>query len=463
MNPPPSVHSSTLSVRTSACPGLLRIVSALDGGICRIKLPGGQLTAIQAEAIATAAARYASGTIEITNRANLQIRGIQFADAAALIAALLAAELGAATPGADDVRNLMLSPSAGIDPDAVLDTTPLARQILTLLQTQTRLHLLSPKFSISLDGGERLAMLEHPHDLWLSALPTTVCGESPSFVFGLAGCPAQSNALAAVSSEQVAALVEAVLHTFLDLATPEQARMRQLLQTISVHEFLRQLQLRLPFALSRDVGAWHREPAQPFAHIGVYPQRQPSLYYVGAVPPLGRIDAAQLRALAQLATQFGDGTLRLTPWQSVLLPNIANDSTAIVISELQQLGFSTQLDEPLAHLLACTGARGCAKGLADTKADALQLALLLQQKSLHPVVHLSGCARSCAAASSKPFTLLAVAEGRYDLYRRDQHANDCEKINTGDFEKPNASNFGKLLARDIVIVQALKFLENIDD
>lgn len=410
-------------------------------------MPCGQLTVAQAEAIATVSAHYASGVIEITNRANLQLRGIHMPHADALIAALLDAGLGAATPGGDDVRNVMVSPSAGIDSAELIDTTPLAAQILALLQTQTRLHQLSPKFSVSLDGGERLAMLEHPHDLWLSAIPARKGKPATHFVFGFAGCPAQSAALAAVPSDRVVALVDAVLNIFLDLATPEQARMRQLLKLISAQEFLRRVQARLPFALSTEFGAWRRQPTQPYAHIGIHTQRSGSRVYVGAVPPLGRIDTAQLRALAQLATRFGDRTFRLTPWQSVLLPHISHASAEIVLRKLKQQKFSTTTTDPIGSLIACTGSRGCAKGLADTKADALQLAQLLQNK-LHPkaipVVHLSGCARSCAAAFVAPFTLLAVSEGYYDLFRRD----------------PNTTELGSLIATDVEIGRAATLLKH---
>lgn len=468
VNSPPLTYSQTASlstattqvslttpVRASACPGLLRIVPALDGGICRIKLACGQLTAVQADAIVNASMRYGSGIIEITNRANLQIRGIQMPHADALIAMLLDAGLGATTPGGDDVRNLMVSPSAGIDSAAFIDTTPLAKRILSLLQTQTRLHQLSPKFAISIDGGERLAMLEHPHDLWLSAIPANNDEQAVRFAFGLASCPAQSDALAAVLADQVLVLVEAVLHTFLDFATAAQSRMRHLLEVMSAQEFLRRMQLRLPFTLINVAGAAQRRTAQQHmqqhGHIGIHAQYQTSLCYVGAVPPLGRIDATQLRALTQLATQLGDGTLRLTPWQSVLLPNIAHSSAAIVAYELQEIGFSTQVDEPLVNLIACTGSRGCAKGLADTKADALQFAQLLQRKSMYPAVHFSGCSRSCASASIAPFTLLAVADGHYDLYQRDESALGFSS---------SKDSFGKLIETDIDIYRTLEILEN---
>ncbi len=199
---------SAATVRPSACPGLLRIVQSGDGGICRVKLPCGRLQARQARAVAAAAQQYASGVIEATNRANLQIRGVRVGAEAALIDALLAADLGAPSPGADDVRNLMVSPLLGLVPGHET-TAALADRLLALLQDTPRFHALSPKFALLLDGGEALAMLEHPHDLWLCALGPQA---DPLFAFGLAGCPPQqahdAPALGAVPAAQVPALVE---------------------------------------------------------------------------------------------------------------------------------------------------------------------------------------------------------------------------------------------------------------
>lgn len=223
-----------VSPRPSACPGLWRIVAARDGGICRIKLPGGLLLADQADAVADAAERFAGGVIEATNRANLQIRGIGD-DHRGLVEHLLAAGLGPRDAAGDDVRNLMVSPLAGLDPAMVFDTRPLAGQILDLLESTPRLHKLSAKFAMQLDGGEALAMLEHAHDLWLSAMQR----EGRIWLrFGLASSLSNSQALGAVPVEQGLALVRAVLERFLDLATPEQSRMRQLLQVCPVEHFL---------------------------------------------------------------------------------------------------------------------------------------------------------------------------------------------------------------------------------
>ncbi|WP_322615661.1 precorrin-3B synthase [Pseudomonas sp. BIC9C] len=399
------------ALRPSACPGLLRIVPALDGGICRIKLNGGSISSFQAEAVAAAAERFASGAIEATNRANLQIRGIGN-EPKALIDSLLAADLGPRTAAGDDVRNLMLSPGAGIDRHRLFDTRPLAGQILATLQSHEVFHDLSAKFAVQLDGGEDLAMLEHPHDLWLSAFARD--GEQ-RLAFGLAGCPTDSPA-GSVALDDGHALVVAVLELFLELARPEQTRMRHLLAECSVEALLLRLAERVPMQAVDD---WQRVSGASDLNMGAHPQAEPGVVYVGAVPPLGRLDPAMLRGVARLAREFGDSSLRFTPWQSLLLPNVRAQNAAEVIRQLQCLGLQCEADQPLSRLIACTGSNGCGKGLAETKGDALQLASLLQRHGQTPSVHLSGCARSCAAAHTAPVTLLAVAPGHYDLYFRD--------------------------------------------
>lgn len=260
-------------------------------------------------------------------------------------------------------------------------------------------------------------MLEHHHDLWLSAFVRE--GET-LLAFGLAGCPGLDAPLAAVPLDQGHALVVAVLEAFLDIATPEQTRMRHL----SVDNLLRRLTLPL---LPSD--GFNRPPSGALQHLGTYPQAQKNQYYVAAIAPLGRLDATMLKGVAQLASEYGDGTLRFTPWQGVLLPNV--EKPHAVTEHLAQLGFLCSIDQPLSRMTACTGSSGCGKALADTKADAVQLAALDTGHN----VHLSGCPRSCAAAHTAPVTLLAVSPGHYDLYF-------CEAAHPG---------FGRLHARNLSI------------
>ncbi|WP_278959097.1 precorrin-3B synthase [Aquipseudomonas alcaligenes] len=411
-------------LRPSACPGLWRVVPARDGGICRVKLPGGLLTSAQARAVAEAARLYGSGVLELTNRSNLQLRGVREECQAPLVQHLLAAGLGPRHPAADDVRNLLLSPAAGRDRSAHLDTPPLAGRLLALLENTPELHALSAKFALQLDGGEALAMLDHPHDLWLSALPG-----GTHLAFGLAGCP-RDMALGAIPLAQAELLVEAVLRLFLQVAGTH-TRMRQLLAELPVEQFLARLSLPVQQPWAAPVRPRYDSPP-----LGAHVQAQSGWVMLLAGAPLGRLHAEQLSALADLADTEGSGELRLTPWQGLLLPDVPGSRRAVVAQALHDLGLLLEVRAPLARLLACSGLPGCARAQADTKADARQLAERLPSQIAQ--VHLSGCPRSCAAAHIAPYTLLAQPGGRYDLYRREQ----------------GLAGFGRLLAQSLDIDQA---------
>ncbi len=376
----------------------MRIVPARDGGLARLRLAGGVLSAHAARAVARAAREHGSGVIEVTNRANLQLRGIRDDAHAALIDIALDAGLGPSTASGDDIRNVMLSPLASDE------TRALATQIIDAMQADTPLHALSPKFALQLDAGERLAMLDHPHDLWLCAFD-----DGARFAFGFAGTMRQRPS-GAIHRNDVVTFVSSVLRRFLALATLEEHRMRDLLARIGIGRFLE------AFDFDASIQNWRREPADASLRLGAHAQPYRTTWYAGAQTPLGRLDAATLEALADIADTQAEGRLTMTPWQSVLIPGIAAHDAHEVLRRLHALGLATDTHEPLARLIACAGSEGCAKSHADTKADAHRLAALLPSHD-EGAVHLSGCERSCAAAHPVPVTLYAVAPGRYDLHR----------------------------------------------
>ncbi len=443
-------------VRPSACPGLVRVVAAADGGLCRIKLPGGRLDARQARTIAAAARSYGSGAIDATNRANLQLRGIRDGAGDALAGALLDAGLGprasaadaadatdaahdkAALAASDDVRNLMLSPLAGLDPAALLDSRALARPLLDMLTHEPRRGELSPKFSIQLDGGESVAALDHPHDIWLAARR---CDDGElRIAAGVAGCPPVSSddspASFDVAPDQAVALVRALLLAFLDLAPADVTRMRGLLATGGERALRERAQHYAPFPLAADpaLADWRRMPADAALRFGARASLDAARCSVGAQFVLGRLDATQLERLAALAEAEGDATLSMTPWQGVFVHGVRCERAPAVLDALASLGLVCTPSDPLAALVACTGSAGCAKAHADTKHDALALAARVGQ----PVdVHLTGCERHCALPHPATYTLVAVAPARYDLYRRDA-----------------ATGLGAPLARHLTIDQA---------
>jgi precorrin-3B synthase len=399
----------------TACPGLFRIVPARDGGICRLRLAFGHLSAPAARAIAGIARRHTNGVIDITNRANLQLRGVAPAGDAALIADLVAAGLGPSRPEADGARNVLVSPTAGIDPAQAFDALPVAAAIDAFLQSDGIAERLNPKFGVSLDAGESLAAIDHPNDIWLAAMGD---GKVALGIAGTIAHAARGMPYVVFAEADAATAVNAAIALFLELAgtDPEIRRYRDLLKTASRDEIL----ARLGGELRRDV--WIRATPRPRGHVGIHPQRG-GKWFLGAVPPLGRLSPAMLEDLASLAETYGDGTLRLTPWQSVVLPGIADPPAAAKAAAA--VGLIVDPASPLAAIVACSGSSGCASAMADTKTDALVLARDLGDLGGR-TVHLTGCGKSCAVAGTADVTLQALAPGRYTVFRKD--GNDSARF-----------------------------------
>jgi precorrin-3B synthase len=421
----PEIHAQIAKARqavaASACPGLFRIVPARDGGICRLKTPLGQLSSHAARAVAAAAGRFGNGGIDVTNRANLQLRGISPEQETPLIAALLEAGLGPTRPEADDIRNVMVSPVAGIDPAQVVDALPLARDLLDRLQADDRYATLSPKFCILVDGGESVAAIDHPHDIWLAST------DGKTVALGLAGCPpldaGDTIPFVTLDKAHVSEVVIAALDLFLEEAArdAEIKRIRNLLARITREQFFERLSGKVAVTLRRDAiaASWRRKAPSLLGHVGIHAQRQESFVFIGAVPPLGRLSPRTLGQLADIVDEHGDGSLRLTPWQSVLVPFVRRETAPAAMRALEAAGFICDPDQPLASIVACSGATGCASALSDTKADAVQLARALADGGKLPgLVHFTGCAKSCASAGVADFTMLAAAPGTYALYRK---------------------------------------------
>jgi ferredoxin-nitrite reductase len=198
--------------------------------------------------------------------------------------------------------------------------------------------------------------------------------------------------------------VRAILDLFVehgDRSQRSKARFKYLLDTWGLERFLDLLQERLSFPLRRvDLGTCRFAPeADRTAHLGQHPQKQGDLCWMGVHLPVGRLSHEQLSGLARVARRFGDGDLRLTVWQNLLLSGIPFAKTTEVRRELADLDLRCEADGALQGLVACTGSEGCRHGQAATKRTALAiesaLAGLVPPDS--PVnIHVTGCPHSCA-------------------------------------------------------------------
>jgi ferredoxin-nitrite reductase len=135
------------------------------------------------------------------------------------------------------------------------------------------------------------------------------------------------------------------------------------------------------------------------AHLGVHPQKQPGLNWIGVALKLGHLSLPQCRGLAEIARRFGDGDIRLTVWQNLLIPGVREDDVAAATAAIAALGLATEVSPLRAGLVACTGATGCRFAGAHTKEDAEAIAAWCEPRLAldTPVnIHLTGCHHSCA-------------------------------------------------------------------
>ena len=207
-----------------------------------------------------------------------------------------------------------------------------------------------------------------------------------------------------VRPQDAVRVADAILRVFIrtgDRTNRAKARLKYVLDSMGFDAFVAAVEAELKTPLPRvDAGFVAPRPQQDRqAHIGVHPQRQPGLNWLGVVLPVGRLSADQMRGLADLAMDAGDGSIRLTVWQNLLLSGIADAHLDAAKQRLQDLGLDWRATAIRAGLVACTGSRGCRFAAADTKGTAEAIAAWCEPRVAmdSPVnIHVTGCHNSCA-------------------------------------------------------------------
>jgi ferredoxin-nitrite reductase len=391
--------------------GLFYVAPNQNSYMCRLRVPNGILAHWQFAGVADLAERYGGGYAHVTTRANLQVREIEARDAVATIEAIQDLGLCSRGAGADNIRNVTGSPTAGIDPQELIDTRPYAREWHFHILNERALYGLPRKFNVGFDGGGIIPVLEDTNDIGFQAVEVKAGGEvAPGVWFrlrigGITGHKDFARETGVVVQPADATKVaDAIVRVFIDhgdRTDRSKARLKYVIDRLGLDKVLALIEEKLGRKLDR-VAVDALAPRPPFdraAHIGVHAQRQPDRNWIGVVLPVGKMTADQMRGLAQLAHDLGDGDVRLTVWQNLIISGVRSQDIAAAQARIEALGLSISATSIRAGLVACTGNAGCKFAASDTKRHAEEIARWCESRVAldSPVnIHLTGCHHSCA-------------------------------------------------------------------
>jgi ferredoxin-nitrite reductase len=391
--------------------GLFYVAPAQNSYMCRLRMPNGILKHWQLSGLADLAERLGGGYSHVTTRANLQVRDIEAKNAPALVEAIQDLGLCSRGSGADNIRNVTGTPTAGIDPRELIDTRPYTRAWHFHILNDRSLYGLPRKFNVAFDGAGTIAVLEDTNDIGFQAVAIKDgFGLAPGVWFRLAlgGITGHHDFArdtgVVVRPEDATKVADAVVRVFIDhgdRTNRNKARMKYVLDAMGFEKYLTLVEEKLGAKLTRaPAEAILPRPAfDRSAHIGVHEQKQRGLHWIGVVLPVGKLAAAQMSGLAAIAQQMGDGDIRLTVWQNLLISGIPNCKLDLAEAGIEKLGLITKASSIRAGLVACTGNTGCRFAASDTKRHADDIARWCEARvSLDgPVnIHLTGCHHSCA-------------------------------------------------------------------
>jgi ferredoxin-nitrite reductase len=391
--------------------GLFYVAPAQSSYMCRLRIPNGILTHWQLAGLADLTDRCAGPYSHVTTRANLQIREIEPKNAVEVVEGIMELGLASRGSGADNIRNVTGTPTAGIDPQELLDTRPFAREWHHHILNERALYGLPRKFNVGFDGAGRIPVLEDTNDIGFQAVEVKEGFEAePGIWFRLAlgGITGHKDFArdtgVIVKLEEATQIADAIVRVYIehgDRTDRNKARLKYVLDAFGFEKFLAHVEEKLGRPLIKvPADAIAPRPAYDrSAHIGVHPQKQAGLNWIGVVFPVAKISTDQMRGLAKIAQDLGDGDIRLTVWQNLLISGVPDEKVKLAIAAIEALGLTTQASALRAGLIACTGATGCRFAAAHTKEDAEKIAQWCEPRVTldGPVnIHLTGCHHSCA-------------------------------------------------------------------
>ncbi len=387
--------------------GLFYLTPVKDAFMARLRIPGGVVKTYQLRELARIAQDLTSGYVQITTRANFQIRLIKPKDAPEVLQRIQSVGLHTRGAGADNIRNLTMNPTAGIDPVELIDVQPFVRDLAQLIINDRAFYNLPRKFNIAYDGGGLIGSVEDTNDIGVKAVKV---GDQVLFRIALGGATGHKTFArdlgVVVPPAEITRVVAAVVRVFIERGCRtdrKKARLKHLLDKMSLGDYLAEVEMKL----GKELRRMPCDPAQlrwasqelPHSHVGDFPQKQKGLHYVGVICPVGQITPKQMLRVAELADGYATGEIRLTVWQNFIIPNVPHAFVPTIERALERAGLAVRQSNLASGVIACTGNSFCKYAQSNTKGHALELIKHLETRLEldQPVnIHLTGCPNSCA-------------------------------------------------------------------
>lgn len=391
--------------------GLFFVTPAQESFMLRCRIAGGALSTYQFRGLAEIAADWGPGHTDLTTRANLQIREIMPENCPAILMKLTDLGLTSQGAGADNIRNITATPTTGFDPDELIDVMPYARAMHHYILKNRDLYGLPRKFNISYDSGGRVSVCADTNDIGFYAVRVGANdqGITPGVYFRMQLCGITGHKQFAtdcgvlLTPAETIPVAAALIRVFIengDRTNRKKARLKYLVDDWGFEKILAETAKKMTFPLRYFPLESCEEsmPKSKHGHLGIH-QQADGKHYIGILTPVGRMSVAQMLALSDIADEFGRSEIRLTVWQNLIIPGIAEENLQAAITAIQAAGLDHRNNTLTGGLIACTGSRGCKFAAADTKGHAISLGSHLSSKMIldQPVnIHLTGCQNSCA-------------------------------------------------------------------
>jgi ferredoxin-nitrite reductase len=417
----------------------------------RLRVPNGIISSEQMRILGEIVQRYGDdGNADITTRQNLQLRGIRIEDIPDIFQRLKSVGMTSVQSGMDNVRNITGSPMAGLDADELIDTRELVQKVQDMItnygQGNYQFSNLPRKFNIAIEGGRDNSVHAEINDI--AFVPAYKEGEL-GFNVVVGGFFSAKRCEAAIPmnvwvrpNQEVVDLCRGILEVYRDnglRANRQKSRLMWLIDEWGIEEFRTRVANHLGYPLAtaaeKDAIDWEKRD-----HLGVFPQKQEGLSYIGLCVPVGRLFADDMFDLARIAEVYGSGELRLTVEQNVIIPNIAAENMPTLLTEPLLAKFTPNPTPLQRALVSCTGAQFCNFALIETKNKAVDLISQLDAELNIPRgvrMHWTGCPNSCGQPQVADIGLMgtkARKDGKtvegVDLYMggkvgKDAHLGSC--------------------------------------